>query len=467
MNEMHSHHWKPVSQKGFWKSSSLEGLFMAYEIRVNRCECGEEKKIKAPPKGIWWRGGERRLKRVQTYPEQWKKALAEAIRRGEGDDRRVPLDRISRYGISAGLTRAESEALTEALVADGMAERFERYPKRSEKDIQIVIPGEILRPLREMLGLTVKEKDEETIDVFFDEWERSKQGNGLIVDILDRLAELWLKERAPILPLPEGTIRLKGLKSFRLLLDTFRAIASLDTSGGTLPFRELSIRITGNSKGLVSIKPYLKRLLGDLDDFGIVDHAPLLFCRLPLTGEVGGRAIDLSAASDYVPLTSSTATAFQPVQGHFRALLLIENQTSFESFLAFLPNEIGVIWLSGYPPGHVRAFVHKLLKWKPVSGWIWCDLDPDGIEIALNVGKWFEQAGQSWHPIGMDESFFFEKETRDLDERDKVKIAALKTRPDARVFREALAMMEKSGKKQEQEAIKKDLLIEKLLKNFP
>lgn len=440
---------------------------MAYEVRVNRCECGEEKKIKAAPKGIWWRGDERRLKRVQTYPERWKKTLAEAIRRGEGEEKRVPLDRISRYGISAGLTRAESEALAEALVADGMAERFERYPKRTERDVQIVISRELLRPLRELLGLGAREKEEEAIDAFFDEWERSKRGEELVVETLDRLAELWLKERAPILPLPDGIVQLKGLKSFRLLIEALKTILILDPSNETLPFRELSIRVSGSSKALAAIKPYLKALLGNLEDYGIIDHAPLLFCRLPLTGEVNGRTVDLSAASDYMVLTAATASSFRPVTGRLKALLLVENQTPFEGILPLLPEDVGIVWLSGSPPGHVRAFVEMLLRFQPVPGRIWCDLDPYGIEIALTAGEWFERVGQQWLPIGMDGSFLFEgKGAQMLNERDFEKIAALKRRADAAAFYEVLAAMEKSGKKQEQEALEKGSLISELIRDL-
>ena len=66
MTEAHRHRWKSGSKKGPWKRSQQK-LLMAYEVRVNRCDCGEERKVKAAPKGIWWKGTDRSPGKVRTY----------------------------------------------------------------------------------------------------------------------------------------------------------------------------------------------------------------------------------------------------------------------------------------------------------------------------------------------------------------------------------------------------------------
>lgn len=460
MTEIHQHEWRSISKKSPWKRSPQGELLMAYEVRVKRCDCGGELKIKTAPKGIWWKGINRRLGSVQTYPEPWKKTLSEAMRRRVEGDRRVSLDQMNRYGFLSGLTGAEVNQLVQTAVEDGLVERFDRYPKRTEKDIQIIIPQELLIILRGMLGLNKKDADEEVIDTFFDEWKKSRMEGIPPGEIIDRFADSWLEERAAILPFSEGPVRLKSFRTYIVLLKSLKEIALLSLSEERLPFRELSIRITGDSKGLASVKPYIKRLLGELEHYGIIDHSSHFFCRISLTGEVNGQTIDLSAAVDYVALTSSTARAFRPTYGNFSALLLIENLTSFEAIIPLLPKDIGIVWLSGFPPGYVRAFVENLLTFHPVPGRVWCDLDPDGIEIALAAGRWFERAGQPWLPIGMGKEFFIEESSaRSLENRDKEKITALKTRSDTVIFHEVLDKMENSGRKVEQEAIDKNLLM--------
>lgn len=467
MTETHPHRWKSIFKKEPWKQSPEQGLLMAYEVRVNRCDCGEERKVKTAPKGIWWKGIDIRIGSAHTYPARWKKTLAEGIRRHLEGERTISLDQMNRYGLLSGLTGAEVDELIQALVADGLAERFERYPKRTGKDVQIIISHDLLQVLRGMFGLNKRDADEEAIDVFFEEWEKSKIKEIPVGEVIDRLAGLWLKEREAILPFPEAPLRLRSLRTYHLLLKTLKAIAFLCFSEERLPFRELSIQITGRSKGLASMKPYIRRLLGDLENYGVIDHSSHLFCRIPLRGEVNGDAVDLSASVDYVVLTSATAKSFRPTAGTFKALLLVENLTSFEAMIPLLPAEVGIVWLAGFPPEYVRLFIQRLLMFNPAPGRIWCDLDPDGIEITLTVGKWFEKAEQTWAPIGMETAFFTEESgARTLDERDKGKITALKARHDAVLFREVLERMEKAGKKLEQEAINKNLFMIKFLESL-
>lgn len=447
---MHKHKWHIDSKRESWKESPQKGLLMAYEVKIRRCDCGEERKIKTAPKGTWWKSAENSIERIKTYPEKWKKSLAGSVSNLSNACSAITLEKLRRIN----LTWAEAEELVESLVADGIAEKFEKYPKRNPKNIKIFISPDTVQTLRKLLGLDKEEKVQKEIDVFFKDWKNLNIKNAPEGNLIDQLADTWHDNKKPFLPLKNGTIRLKSFNSYKLILNTLKTIYSIRLSGETIYFRELSVMVSGNSKTLASLKPYLKNMLGNLEEYGIQDHSPIMFCRIPVTGTLNGLSIDLCATVDYTPLTLSTAKAFKPVNGDYRALLLVENLTTFETTIPHLPKDIGIIWLSGYPPSYVRMFVKKLLEFIPSPGFIWCDPDPDGMEIVLTAGKWFEEAGQKWKPVGMDKDILLNcKTSRDLDERDRNKIKQLSSRPDAAIFHETLILMEKTGKKPEQESI--------------
>jgi hypothetical protein len=98
----------------------------------------------------------------------------------------------------------------------------------------------------------------------------------------------------------------------------------------------------------------------------------------------------------------------------------------------------------------VRDFVKGLLKFRPIEGLIWCDLDPDGIEIALTVGKWFGKS--NWTPLFMEKEWLLSSRTKPLSEADFKKLKALKNRNDTKIFSFLIHEMERLGVKVEQEA---------------
>ncbi len=425
---------------------------MAYEVKVNRCDCGEERKVKTAPKGIWWKGITSRPAKVKTYPEKWRGIIADCILSLDTNNSAIAMT-TERF-VRNGLTWAEADELSRNLVLDGCAEKFERYRQSASKDVRVVFPEPIVQSLRILLGLNTKEKEEEGIETFFHEWEKNQLADTPTGNIIAELAETWRINRKPILSIGDAAVLLRSRQSYKLILETLRAISSLNIAGENIAFRELSVKVCGNTKGLLPVKSYLKRMLGNLEDYGITEHAVLIYCKGSIIGNVDERILDLSAAVDYAVLTESTASRFKPAQANIESFLLIENQTSFEAAVSILPANTCCVFLSGYPPRHVQSFVKKLLKFKPAKGKIWCDIDPDGVEIALTAGKWFESVGAEWQPVGMDKQIFLKAEiTKSLDERDKSKIKALKERAEGQIFHDLLDEMERVGKKVEQETI--------------
>ncbi|MBI3604544.1 MAG: hypothetical protein HY202_00775 [Nitrospirae bacterium] len=455
---MHEHEWKNVFKKGPWAKSPRPELLMAYELKVRKCVCGEEQKIKSAPKGIWWKGENIQITRIKTYPERWKKGLKDSLRETLDGTKTLSLETLANR---SELLWSEVEELSQSLLLDGVAERFEKYPNKSPRDVKIVIPAENLQLIRELLGLTKKEADAVEIDSLFEIFEKERFPEGhAVAQVVDQMARLWQETRKPTLLLQgETTVTLKSLVNYKLILVTLLEIAKRDPSRQGIYFRELSAKITGDSKGLYVIRSYLRGMFGDLKYLGVIEHAPLLFCRAPVAGEMNGCHLDLWAAADYAVMTESTASTFKPTQSHCRSLLLIENQTTFEAVASRLPAGAGAIFLAGYPPGHVQTFIKRILKFKPIPGKLWCDIDPDGIEIALMAGKYFEEVGQKWEPHGMSKEWLLDAPiSKPLDDRDREKLKVLKTRSDAKVFYPLIDEMEKIGRKVEQEVIDQEKL---------
>lgn len=248
-------------------------------------------------------------------------------------------------------------------------------------------------------------------------------------------------------------LMMKSLSNYILLLETLREVFNIAISNEMVSMRELSVRLTGDSKGLESIRSYLRTVIGDLKHYGITEHSALLFCRLPLIGKISDRTIDLSACADFVSMTSMTAGLFEPTSSSMRRIVLVENLTPFERLAREserFGNDTGILFLSGYPPGFVRDFVKRLLKFRPIEGLIWCDLDPDGIEIALTAGKWFGKS--NWNPLFMGKDWLSSSKTKPLSEADFKKLNNLKNRADAEIFNPLICEAARLEVKVEQEA---------------
>lgn len=431
---------------------------MAYDEWVNLCECGESREIRTHPKGIWWKASASNIERIKTYPERWSKAIRDIIAsrlKDEISDIAFSIDSIHKI---ADIRLDELDGFVNLLLKDGIIEKFEPYPRGSQKGTKIIFKSGNLYLLKNLLGLDLKDRQREAINNFFESWEYPYEGLTApahrLAEIIDTAKNLWKENERAIIISKEGKeITMKSLSNYILLLETLREIFNIAASHERLSMRELSVRLTGDSKGLEGIKSYLRTTIGDLNPYGIAEHSPLLFCRLPLIGKIGDRTIDLSACGDFVSMTSMTAGLFEPLSSSMTRIVLVENLTPFERLakeIEKFSSDTGVLFLSGYPPGFVRDFVKKLLEFRTIEGLIWCDLDPDGIEIALTAGKWFEKS--SWTPLFMEKDWLSSSKTKTLSEADFKKLNNLKNRNDARIFHPLINKMEELGVKVEQES---------------
>lgn len=431
---------------------------LAYDEWVNLCSCGEERKIKTSPRGKWLKASSVKTGRVRTYPGKWREILKALIKGRTGQNTAgitFTVDRIARV-TDAGWD--EIEKLIDCLLTDGIIEKFEPYPRTATGRTKIIFSEKVVQSLKEITGLDSDDRERDRIDLFFKTWEypgsEIRKHVKAIAAIIDELKGEWLTTGKTVITTGrDDAVVMKSLANYRLLLETLREIFNIVSAEEMLNLRELAIRITGESKGIEAIRPYMRKVLGDLSHYGISEHSPFILFRGPVTGRIGRKVIDLSACIDYVSITVKTSRSFIPQYSNMKRIILVENLTPFERLCREpdrFDSDTGIVFLSGYPPGYVRDFVRKLLAFQPVEGFIWCDLDPDGVEIALTASKWFKNPG--WQPLFMGKEFLYNSRTRPLSAADMKKLGSLKSRDDASVFHSLLSEMETLGIKVEQEA---------------
>ncbi|MGC2424201.1 MAG: Wadjet anti-phage system protein JetD domain-containing protein [Nitrospirota bacterium] len=450
---MHEHAFKKTRRIGAWMRSAESGILVAHEEWVNLCACGEVVRIKTSHVGTWKKAEICNTGRASVYPTVWRDAIRAIlkVRYDSESDIVYPAERA--VGLT-GMAWHEFEEMAGGLLRDGIVAIFEPYPKNTRR-AKIAFRSEIVATLKTLLGLDAKDKEAETITAFFDAWEYPSGVNSLsekVARIMDSMKGQWLVTGKAVVPTSSGheTI-MKSLSNYGLLLESLRGIFNLTLRGDSMGLRELSTDIAGDSKAFERIKPYLRKILGDLGRFGVNEHSPLVYCKLPITGTVGGRPLDLSACDDYVSLTMKTARLFRPVLSGMKRLVLIENLTPFEMIAGeagLVESGTGIVFLSGYPPGHVREFLKGLPQ--PEETLLWCDLDPDGIEIALTAAKWFKV----WRPLFMDKEYLITSRTKPLEAHDHEKLSSLKGKVGVSVFGPLMEDMERLGVKVEQEAQK-------------
>ena len=456
---MHEHSFRRTIRIGPWRASSEPGIEIAYEEWINRCDCGVERPIRTQPRGIWQRAKKADLKKLSTYPSHWQEILKKVLRGRTATPEGGVLVSEDTLARAAGGRWHEVERLLQALLRDGAIVRFTPMRGSRIKGPKVRFTPQAVSALRAVLGLDSDDKQRVLIEEFFSEWDYPATVEGPaseVAAILDSLHALWLKHRRPAVPVPgSGTpVVMRSYGNYYLLLQTLREIFDICLRGEMLSFRELAVNLTGHSKGLEPVKPYLRQLLSPLSRFSIVEHSPLLLCRLPLRGRVSGRGVDLSASVDYVVLTAGSARKFVPEDGCLRKLVLVENLTPFEYLSRrgdLLGPATGVVFLSGYPPGHVRDFTRKIISFGEVEGLIWCDPDPQGVEIALTAADWFGH--DRWMPLWMSPELLKQAETLPLSEADRKKAEELLLRADAEPFHPLVREMLSTGRKAEQESL--------------
>ena len=451
---MHEHSFKKIRKQGNWMAAPSEkGILIAHEGYVKLCECGTQVRINTHHIGTWKKASERKIKSVLLYPLQWQNALRTLLKLKA--DMHSDIDYYAERVIK--LTRLEwheFEKFTGDLLKEGILELFEPYPRDSRKT-KILFRSETVSELKPLLGLDAVGKEKQLITDFFEAWEYSPDVNAvshIVAQKIDWMKDRWEENGKPIIPLSEERgSAMNFFSNYLLLLKAIRGIFNAALTGEMISLRSLSTEVAGDSKALEKVKSHLKTVLGELESFGVVEHSPFVFCRLPVIGTVGGRTLDLGACEDYISLTMRTARTFKPTASSIKKLMLVENLTSFERIAGekgLSEKGLGIVFSFGLSSGHVREFIKSLPP--PDEALIWCDLDPDGIEIALTAANWFE----NWRPVFMEKEYLLSSITKPLEDHDYAKLSSFEGKRKASIFSSLISEMKRLGVKVEQEAQK-------------
>ena len=218
--------------------------------------------------------------------------------------------------------------------------------------------------------------------------------------------------------------------------------------------RDFALFARGDTKAITSTEwDWLTTTL-PLPDYGIERHAPLLLLRAPLVLETPEGRISLGAAPDFIALSADTVAAVTALEGRIGVWRLIENRTSFERTAREYGLRDGVIWLPGFAPSWWKKAMLNLLNFQPESALIACDPDPAGIEIALDAGSVWQNAGLAWRPWNMNSSFLSALPRRKpLTERDRQRLSTLRNSNLPNDLAVMAAWMETHGEKGEQEGL--------------
>lgn len=190
----------------------------------------------------------------------------------------------------------------------------------------------------------------------------------------------------------------------------------------------------------------------DLAAFGVERHTPLLLVSASLALEMPSARLELAAFPDFAALTPSTVAAVQTAQGRIVAWVLVENRTSFERLARAREQDVGVVWLPGYPPSWWQQAMARLLAVAPAPARIACDPDPAGIAIAMAAAGLWRQAGVPFEPWKMSpDDLKALPKRKPLTERDREHLRQLLDEPLPLMLEELAGAMLQCGEKGEQE----------------
>lgn len=192
----------------------------------------------------------------------------------------------------------------------------------------------------------------------------------------------------------------------------------------------------------------------DLSTFGIAAHAPLLLIAAGCRIDIPRGTLDLAALPGFVGLPPQAVHAITGLHAAPQCWRLVENRSAFEKAAAARQPTDAILWLPGYPPGWWRDAVTHLLRLAPAPLEIACDPDPDGIAIALQAARLWEQAAQAWAPWRMSATDLHHlAHRRPLTERDRALLDQLCQQPLPPTLAALAAEMRELGEKGEQESL--------------
>ncbi|WP_143153407.1 Wadjet anti-phage system protein JetD domain-containing protein [Desulfitobacterium chlororespirans] len=231
----------------------------------------------------------------------------------------------------------------------------------------------------------------------------------------ERLRRILSNQYEQLLSKEEGVLSVEGRtlassrypEKYLTIMNTLLEIYGLVKTHERISFRNLALRITGESKGLSPYKKDIEQLLGaDLRGFYIYDHSDLCYVSGPFTYRIRGLKGSGKGGYPYIILTEETVAEIEIMEMPKTQILVIENLTVFEEILRrgyYERNDVIILFSQGYISQVQISFILKLLTHAQISEiFMWADPDPFGIDIFRNFSRHLEKLGVEVKPVLMD-----------------------------------------------------------------
>jgi hypothetical protein len=185
-----------------------------------------------------------------------------------------------------------------------------------------------------------------------------------------------------------------GTRSWSVYSAALRAVAEwerLKASGVKPSSREVASRSLGSSKAWTPARISAFEAMVKLPFDQAMNHIEAVVkLRGPIRWEYRGAVGDGLAAHPWVGLPASMVVSFEIVGSGAEAALVIENEKTFEEVVRRTELSDHVLCL--YGGGFLGEAEVALLRQLALPTFAWCDLDPKGIEIVLNIADRIERS---------------------------------------------------------------------------
>lgn len=436
----------------------------ARQVKLRRCKCGKKKlSHRLSDKGILRRGitDDPEIEILKEYREDVLIVLREVLKFAlKGEDFYEISLRTLTPKLKMQFDPLYLETNLENFCKQGFIELYYRYRRFGEPELQSIrISPDQYESLRSFFGIPKKEEELNNVMQMLQAALVKLEGNEDLR--LKKIRALFKEQsesiencgKADIIKNGKKLASTKALEKYKYVIRALDEIALIIKEDKYISFRELSLRVCGDTKKLKNYKKEIEELLDNIEEFNITDHVPLLF----IAGNLGYNCRGYNsclASMDYTVLTENTAKALKITDIGASKILLIENLTAFEEVVKkdlLGARDAITIWLSGYPSSRHRVITEKILRFKKIPGYCWCDIDPDGIQIFQTVKNLFDKSNCSLEPILMNAEALKKAFIKlKLSEEDKKKILDLK-KSNHSPFQQLMDYMLENSIKAEQE----------------
>ena len=213
-------------------------------------------------------------------------------------------------------------------------------------------------------------------------------------------------------------------RSWSVYSAALRGLAEWDRvrrKGVTPSSREVAARALGSSKAWTKARMRaFEDMSGVAFDEAMQHTEPVVKLRGPIRWTWHGVTGDGLAAHPWLGLPASMVSSFEIIDVSALAVLVVENEKTFETVIRRTALTESVVILFG--GGFLGEAEIALLRRLPLPIFVWGDLDPKGIQIVINIA---ERVGRAVTPVLMEPQLLASQPARPASPSDVALAKAL------------------------------------------